>query len=249
MIVLKDSPVNVMSKTCVDTANFTKLSPNKVVPIVYHDYKYTTKTKMFSDEFNFFRNSSSTFFKKFKKKKIDAEGKREAEALRVMETSRHTRKASAGTRKNQASLSNKERTVFLEWFSARMRKYQTEKYGYATEIPIQYVIDDFMKAKVFPARSEAFEFLRFVDKDRNGSISINEFEEVFSDIDAPEHMAVIRKFIKLLEQDKFYNEDDTTEEGDSKNIVARSSCRVVLRDRGDSSFSIVEVRRHKSFKY
>mmetsp|Transcript_28856 Transcript_28856/g.53658 ORF Transcript_28856/g.53658 Transcript_28856/m.53658 type:complete len:264 (-) Transcript_28856:244-1035(-) len=233
MTVLKeDSMVNTLPTghhENVDT--FIKLSPIKIVPT--RNYNYTTKTKMFTDEFNFIRKSSSDFFKKILKKKVKISVENTenppVDLRRVVQTRRHIEKIIVRSRKNlaAASLTNREKEVFFDWFSARMIKYNNSKYGYTTEIPILNVVDDFMEAKVFLARCEAAKFLEMVDRNGNGYTSSFEFVRVFSDIESPEHVAVIRKFVKFLETNKFYtedlNDDESIQEKDFAEMLMKSS--------------------------
>jgi len=201
--------------------------PRSKIPahIVGHNYKYVTKNKMLADEFRLFRQSSSGFFKKFKKKKSGGEINEEAELLRRMEAQQRamkrskTKKGDSGRKfMSHGSMTKRESEIFFEWFAGRMDKYhKTSDYSASVgsskleyEIPIQYVIDDFIETQVFSSRSEAFEFLRFVDDDRNGSISIEEFASVFRDIENPDHILVMKNFIKKLESsDTFQSDQDS----------------------------------------
>ena len=248
--------------------NFTKLKNVKpcessnIPHSVGRDYAYLTH-KMFSDEFN--------FFKKFKKKKIGCEvplvetdivdsfdktiltgystTDDEVEIFRKVEVQKYgqEKRTTSAIKNINGSLSKKESAIFFEWFSCRMCKYKSEKYGPKTEIPIQYVIDDFMEAQVFTARSQAFDFLRFVDKDRNGSISINEFVSVFCDVENPDHIAIMKDFLKTLIRSSRSCRESME---DLRPTARRSkSCRAIIRYSDisrSSSSDIISIRRHQS---
>jgi hypothetical protein len=261
--------------SCED--NFTKLKSVKscessnVPHAVGRDYAYLTKHNMFSDEFSLFHTTSSNFFKKFKKKKIGCEvpvvktdivdsfdktiltgystTDDEVEFFRKVEVHKNGQKkrTTSAIKNINGSLSKKESAIFFEWFSCQMCKYKSEKYGPKTEIPIQYVIDDFMEAQVFTARSQAFDFLRFVDKDRNGSISINEFVSVFCDVENPDHIAIMKDFLKTLIRSSRSCRESME---DLRPTARRSkSCRAIIRYSDisrSSSSDIISIRRHQS---
>ena len=207
--------------------------------IVGNNYKYTTKNKLHSDEFKLFRQSSSNFFQKFKLKKSVKISKHEQLRL-AMEARCRALKAKNGRSKSHFSLTRKESEAFFDWFVERMTKYGDR----STEIGIQYVIDDFIATGVFATRAEAFEFLRFVDKDRNGSVSVEEFTNVFCDIENPEHIYIMKNFIREL-----VNRSDESKSG--VDVSSNSFRRSLSRRRtclDDDSTTIVLPKRSVSFR-
>lgn len=187
--------------------------------IVQRNYRYINKNKMLVDEFQLFKQSSGNFFKKFQKKTRPRHVDRSvsfdaAEKLRMIDAQKHaqkTKKSHSRAKVKVKGLCKRESDVFFAWFTDRMLKYQRPGHsGDANEeIPIQYVIDDFIETGLFSVRAEAFEFLKFVDKDRNGSVSVEEFSNVFRDIDDAEHISTMKSFISLLEESGDYSNENS----------------------------------------
>ena len=158
---------------------------------------------MLVDEFSLFKNSSSKIFKSFQaKKRRSSDYCRDAHIVRNMTTRNHYAKINGNkTEEHNTLLSYKECNKFFQWFSNRMSRFSNaDKSTAAKDIPIQYVVDEFMKSRIFSYRSDAFVFLQNIDIEGNGSIAMDKFFNRLCNITDREHISVMRAFIFLLEE-------------------------------------------------
>ena len=190
-------------------------------PIFTHvaarDNKFTTKNKMFADEFREFIQSSSKFFQTFQtKKNRSSEYFIAAQEMQsVTSHNKHNVKPNGhNTEFNHKTppLSKKERNKFCKWFTTRIFHIDSVSKPTPTrEIPIQYVIDDFIKTGLFQCRADAFVFLSNFDTEHTGMVSMGKLVDRFYNTTDSEHVLILREFISHLEEpsDTLRNLDPT----------------------------------------
>lgn len=155
---------------------------------------------MIADEFSSIKMSSSNFFRSFqRKKRISTASKRAEEEVRNMLTQKHCAKMNSALERKVSALSKNECRLFAEWFLSREALLGRNSANVtSSEYSIQHVIDDFVAAGVYTYRGDAFDFLKSIDTDRTGTISLKKLCKSIPNISDNDHVSTLRRFLAGL---------------------------------------------------